>query len=116
MAASAMALLAGCPADAVVSALKDFEGLEHCLELVREFEGVDYINDSKGTNADAVVKKSLESFSRPVILIAGGRDKDGDFSLLSSLIKSRVKTRSHRRGKGQDKKSSWRSNRDHICG
>ena len=82
--------LPGCPADAVVSALKDFEGLEHCLELVREFEGVDYINDSKGTNADAVVK-SFESFSRPVILIAGGRDKDGDFSLLSSLIKSRVK-------------------------
>ena len=90
MAASAMALLAGCSADAVISALKDFEGLEHRLELVREFEGVDYINDSKGTNADAVVK-SLESFSMPVILIAGGRDKDGDFSLLSSLIKSRVK-------------------------
>jgi UDP-N-acetylmuramoylalanine--D-glutamate ligase len=90
MAASAMALLAGCPADAVISALKDFEGLEHRLELVREFEGVDYINDSKGTNADAVAK-SLESFSMPVILIAGGRDKDGDFSLLSSLIKSRVK-------------------------
>jgi UDP-N-acetylmuramoylalanine--D-glutamate ligase len=90
MAASAMALLAGCPADAVISALKDFEGLEHRLELVREFEGVGYINDSKGTNADAVVK-SLESFSMPVILIAGGRDKDGDFSLLSSLVKSRVK-------------------------
>ncbi|MCG2709903.1 MAG: UDP-N-acetylmuramoyl-L-alanine--D-glutamate ligase [Thermodesulfovibrionales bacterium] len=90
MAASAMALLAGCPAEAVVSALKDFEGLEHRLELVREFEGVDYINDSKGTNVDAVVK-SLESFSMPVILIAGGRDKDGDFSLLSSLVKSRVK-------------------------
>jgi len=90
MAASAMALLAGCPAEAVVSALKDFEGLEHRLELVREFEGVDYINDSKGTNVDAVVK-SLESFLMPVILIAGGRDKDGDFSLLSYLVKSRVK-------------------------
>jgi len=90
MAASAMALLAGCPAEAVVSALKEFEGLEHRLELVRGFEGVDYINDSKGTNIDAVVK-SLESFSNPVILIAGGRDKDGDFSLLSSLVKSRVK-------------------------
>ncbi|MCX5718122.1 MAG: UDP-N-acetylmuramoyl-L-alanine--D-glutamate ligase [Nitrospirae bacterium] len=90
MAASAMALLAGCPAEAVVTALKDFEGLEHRLELVREFEGVDYINDSKGTNVDAVVK-SLESFSMPIILIAGGRDKDGDFSLLSSLVKRRVK-------------------------
>jgi len=90
MAASAMALLAGCPAEAVVRVLKEFEGLEHRLELVREFKGVDYINDSKGTNVDAVIK-SLESFSRPVILIAGGRDKDGDFSLLSSPVKSRVK-------------------------
>ncbi|RJQ41739.1 MAG: UDP-N-acetylmuramoyl-L-alanine--D-glutamate ligase [Nitrospiraceae bacterium] len=90
MAASAMALLAGCPSEAVVKVLKEFEGLEHRLELVREFEGVDYINDSKGTNVDAVVK-SLESFSVPVILIAGGRDKDGDFSLLSPLVKSRVK-------------------------
>ena len=54
-------LLAGCPAEAVVSALKDFKGFEHRLELVREFEGVDYINDSKGTNVDAV-EKSLESF------------------------------------------------------
>ncbi|MDI6744046.1 MAG: UDP-N-acetylmuramoyl-L-alanine--D-glutamate ligase [Thermodesulfovibrionales bacterium] len=90
MAASAMALLAGCPAEAVVTVLKKFEGLEHRLELVRKFEDVDYINDSKGTNVDAVVK-SLESFSMPVILIVGGRDKDGDFSLLSSLIKRRVK-------------------------
>ena len=116
MAASAMALLAGCPAEAVVSALKDFKGLEHRLELVREFDGVDYINDSKGTNVDAV-EKSLESFSRPVILIAGGRDKDGDFSLLSSLIKSRVK-KLVLIGEARDKikRISRRTDRDCICG
>ncbi len=90
MAASAMALLAKCSVEAVRNALMEFPGLEHRLEFVREFDGVDYINDSKGTNVGAVIK-SLESFSRPVILIAGGRDKAGDFTLLRKLIKEKVK-------------------------
>ncbi|MDP3110706.1 MAG: UDP-N-acetylmuramoyl-L-alanine--D-glutamate ligase [Thermodesulfovibrionales bacterium] len=90
MAASAMALLAKCPVDAIVKTLKEFPGLEHRLEFVRDLDGVDYINDSKGTNVGAVIK-SLESFSGPVILIAGGRDKAGDFSILRPLVKERVK-------------------------
>ena len=90
MAASAMALLAACPMRAVIDSLKDFPGLEHRLEFVKELNGVAYFNDSKGTNVDAVMK-SLESFSSPVILIAGGRDKAGDFSLLRSQVKERVK-------------------------
>jgi len=90
MAASAMALLAGCPVEAVIDSLRRFEGLEHRLEPVRELGGVTYINDSKGTNVGAVLK-SLESFSNPVILIAGGRDKAGEFSLLRDPVKERVK-------------------------
>lgn len=90
MAASAMALLAKCPPEAVINTLKEFPGLEHRLEFVRRLEGVDYINDSKGTNVGAVIK-SLESFSGNVILIAGGRDKAGDFSVLTPLVKERVK-------------------------
>lgn len=90
MASSAMALLAGCPPDAVASVLRGFPGLEHRLEFVREFEGVRYINDSKGTNVGAVIK-SLEGFSEPVILIAGGRDKAGDFAPLRPLVKEKVK-------------------------
>ena len=90
MAASAMALLAGCPAEAVIDSLRRFEGLEHRLEPVRELGGVTYINDSKGTNVGAVLK-SLESFSNPVVLIAGGRDKAGEFSLLRDMVKERVK-------------------------
>jgi UDP-N-acetylmuramoylalanine--D-glutamate ligase len=90
MAASAMALLAGCPVGAVIDALREFPGLEHRLEFVRELNGVSYFNDSKGTNVGAVIK-SLESFSAPVILIAGGRDKAGDFTVLRHLIKERVK-------------------------
>lgn len=90
MAASAMALLARCPIEAVKDSLKEFSGLEHRLEFVREIDGVKYFNDSKGTNVSAVIK-SLESFDSPIILIAGGRDKAGDFSLLRDLMKERVK-------------------------
>jgi UDP-N-acetylmuramoylalanine--D-glutamate ligase len=90
MAASAMALLADCPAEAVKESLKEFPGLEHRLEFVREKNGVMYFNDSKGTNIGAVIK-SLESFQKPIVMIAGGRDKAGDFSLLRHLVKERVK-------------------------
>jgi UDP-N-acetylmuramoylalanine--D-glutamate ligase len=89
MAASAMALLAGSPLEAIRDSLREFPGLEHRLEFVREIDGIRYVNDSKGTNVGAVVK-SLESFTEPIILIAGGRDKAGDFSPLRSLIKERV--------------------------
>jgi UDP-N-acetylmuramoylalanine--D-glutamate ligase len=90
MAASAMALLANCPQEAVVESMKEFGGLEHRLELVRELGGVKYINDSKGTNVGAVVK-SIESFSEPLILIAGGRDKAGDFSVLRGPVSQKVR-------------------------
>lgn len=90
MAASAMALLAGCSDGAVTASLREFPGLEHRLEPVRSLKGVTYFNDSKGTNVGAVIK-SLESFTEPVILIAGGRDKSGNFSLLKQLIRERVK-------------------------
>jgi UDP-N-acetylmuramoylalanine--D-glutamate ligase len=90
MASAAMALLAGCPPSAVEGALLDFPGLEHRMEFVRELDGVKYINDSKGTNVGAVMK-SLEGFSEPIVLIAGGRDKAGDFNPLRPLIKEKVK-------------------------
>jgi UDP-N-acetylmuramoylalanine--D-glutamate ligase len=90
MAAAAMALLANCPHKAVTESLIEFEGLEHRLEFVREVDGVKYFNDSKGTNVGAVVK-SIKSFQEPLILIAGGRDKAGDFSLLRKLVGEKVK-------------------------
>ncbi|MCI0469830.1 MAG: UDP-N-acetylmuramoyl-L-alanine--D-glutamate ligase, partial [Nitrospirae bacterium] len=90
MAASLMGLLSGCAAESIVHTVETFSGLEHRLEFVREIGGVSFINDSKGTNVGAVLK-SLESFSEPIILIAGGRDKDGDFGALRPLVKERVK-------------------------
>lgn len=91
MSAAIMALLSGCSPDAVADTLADFPGLEHRLEFVREMNGVSYINDSKGTNVGAVVK-SIQSFAGPVVLIAGGRDKDGDFTELRPLVKDKVKS------------------------
>jgi UDP-N-acetylmuramoylalanine--D-glutamate ligase len=90
MAASLMAYLAGCGIEAIRETLRVFPGLEHRLEFVRELDGVKYINDSKGTNVGATMK-SLEGFSEPVILIAGGRDKDSDFALLRPLVGEKVK-------------------------
>jgi UDP-N-acetylmuramoylalanine--D-glutamate ligase len=90
MAAAAMALAAGADRESVADVLREFPGLEHRLEFVREKSGVAYINDSKGTNVGAVVK-SVEGFAQPVILIAGGLDKGSDFSPLYDLFKQKVK-------------------------
>jgi UDP-N-acetylmuramoylalanine--D-glutamate ligase len=91
LAAAAAAAAIGVPAAAIGSALTRFPGLPHRLELVAEAGGVRYVNDSKGTNVGAVVK-SLESYAGGVILIAGGKDKGGDFAPLRPLVKARVKT------------------------
>jgi len=90
MAAVTTARSFGCSKKAVQAILNRFEGLEHRLEFVREVGGVRFYNDSKGTNVGSVVK-SLQSFSEPVILIAGGKDKNGDLSPLGELIQKRVK-------------------------
>jgi len=90
MAALTTARLFGCSKKAIETVLNRFKGLEHRLEFVREVRGVRFYNDSKGTNVGSVVK-SLQSFSEPVILIAGGKDKHGDLSPLKALIQHRVK-------------------------
>ena len=66
------------------------KGSNIASNLSGSFEGVRYYNDSKGTNVGSVVK-SLQSFSEPIVLIAGGKDKEGDLSPLRDLIRSRVK-------------------------
>lgn len=90
MAAGTMALIAGAPAIAVQSAIDAFSGLPHRLEMVRQKDGVAYVDDSKGTNVGAVVK-SLASTPAPVILLAGGVDKGGSYEPLRSLVRERVK-------------------------
>jgi UDP-N-acetylmuramoylalanine--D-glutamate ligase len=90
MAALIMALDAGADPEACQAVLATFRGLPHRLEWVADIRGVSYYDNSKGTNVGAVAR-SLAHFDQPVILIAGGRDKDSDFSLLNDLIRARVK-------------------------
>jgi UDP-N-acetylmuramoylalanine--D-glutamate ligase len=90
MAAVTTARIFGCSRKAVQDVLNRFKGLEHRLEFVREIGGIRFYNDSKGTNVGSVVK-SLQSFSEPVILIAGGKDKNGDLSPLKEWVQKRVK-------------------------
>lgn len=89
MAAIGAAKCAGVSRRAIEQTLEDFPGLEHRLEFVREKDGVRYYNDSKGTNVGAVVK-SLASFSAPVLLLAGGVDKGGDYGPLAELVQKSV--------------------------
>jgi UDP-N-acetylmuramoylalanine--D-glutamate ligase len=90
MAAIAVAKAAGIEGDLIQKTLEGFSGLEHRLEFVREINGVQYYNDSKGTNVGAVAK-SLASFPGPVILLAGGVDKGGDYAPLQDEIKRKVR-------------------------
>jgi UDP-N-acetylmuramoylalanine--D-glutamate ligase len=91
MAASLMALLAGCEPKDIREVLKSFRGLEHRCEFVREINGVRFVNDSKGTNVGAAIK-SIEGFRKELlVLIAGGRDKKGDFNKLAEAARGRLK-------------------------
>jgi UDP-N-acetylmuramoylalanine--D-glutamate ligase len=89
MAALAATLLMGCEADCAQAVLESFPGLHHRMELVGNAGGVPWYNDSKGTNVGSVVK-SLESFAGGVTLIAGGKDKGGDYGPLAGLVRERV--------------------------
>ncbi len=89
-AAAAAALALGLPERAIAKALREFRGLPHRLAMVAEIDGVRYVNDSKATNVDAM-KRALESFPEPLTLIAGGRDKDGDFVSIKPLVMERVR-------------------------
>lgn len=68
----------------------EFKGVEHRLEWVRTLNGVDFINDSKSTTAEAT-RWALENINKPLFLICGGRNKKIDFSTLKSLVQRKVK-------------------------
>lgn len=84
------ALAAGGSKEGINAALAGFKGLPHRLEYLAAFKGVDFVNDSKATNTDAAAK-ALETYSRPQIVIMGGRDKDSDFQRLTKVVKKHVK-------------------------
>jgi UDP-N-acetylmuramoylalanine--D-glutamate ligase len=89
-AASLAALAAGATLGAIQRTLDHFEGLAHRLEHVATINAVHYYNDSKATNVDGVLR-ALECFSKPVLLLMGGRDKGGHFKMLQDSIRKHVK-------------------------
>ena len=90
LAAAAAALLSGIDCQTIAAALSTFPGVPHRLEPAGVLGGVKYVNDSKGTNPESVLK-ALDSFQEPIILIAGGKPKGSDFTRLAGRIRSRVK-------------------------
>jgi UDP-N-acetylmuramoylalanine--D-glutamate ligase len=90
LAAALAARAAGAPAAAIGRALAEFRGVADRLEYVATVRGVDYINNTMCTNVDAAVR-SLEAYSRPVVLIAGGKDKGSDFGPLGTAIARRAR-------------------------
>jgi UDP-N-acetylmuramoylalanine--D-glutamate ligase len=90
MAAVLAALVIETPAYAVQEGMNGFKGLSHRIELIDTFRGVAFYDDSKATNIDAAIK-SVTSFSRPVVLIAGGMHKGSDYLPLVNAAEGRVK-------------------------
>ena len=89
LAAVAVGVLFGLAPDAIRRAAAAFEGVEHRLETVALVDGVRFVNDSQGTQPDAVIA-ALRAFDPPIVLIAGGRDKDVDLSALPPVVAERA--------------------------
>lgn len=85
-----VALCAGIEKECIQEIMLEFKGLHHRIEHVANISGVDFYDDSKATNVDAAVK-SIEVFDRPVILIAGGVHKGGEYEPLVTVSRQCVK-------------------------
>lgn len=88
--AGLIALLVGIKKDTIQQSLGSFTNAPHRMELVREIEGVKFINDSKGTNVEATAY-ALDAFQNPLIWIAGGVDKGNDYQTVKSIVEEKVK-------------------------
>jgi UDP-N-acetylmuramoylalanine--D-glutamate ligase len=89
LAATACALWTGIAPETIRRGIARFRGVPHRIEFVRDFKGVHYYNDSKGTNVASTIK-ALESFSERIVLIAGGLGKGQDFMPLAVAAHGRV--------------------------
>ena len=89
LAAVAVGLHFGLAPEAIRQAAAAFEGVEHRLQRIAILDGVQFINDSQGTQPDAVMA-ALYAFDPPIVLIAGGRDKGVDLSGLANVVAERA--------------------------
>jgi len=75
---------------AILKGLKTFQNVPHRMEYIRTLNGVDYINDTKATNVDAV-KYALMAMEKSIVWIVGGQDKGNDYEEIMSLVKEKVR-------------------------
>lgn len=90
MAAALAAQLSGISPAHIKATLRNFKGVEHRQEVVREINGITYINNSKATTVEAV-EMSLKSYEQPIVLMMGGKDKGNDYSAIYDLVRKKVK-------------------------
>ncbi len=90
MQAICVARLIGLSEAQIRKGLQTFKNAPHRLELIRTVDGVDYVNDSKATNVDAAYY-ALECQTKPVVWIAGGKDKGNDYTAIEELVRKKVK-------------------------
>ena len=90
MAAIAMAQALGVPMETILAVIRDFRAVEHRIEFVATKSGVDYYDDSKGTNPDAAIQ-GIRAMSKPTVLIGGGYDKESDYDEWIESFEGRVK-------------------------
>ena len=90
LAAIAAAVIMGIEKEHIANTLINFPGVAHRLEPVASIAGVEYVNDSKGTNPDAT-EKALAAFNQPIVLIVGGKDKGSSFTQLLEGNKEKIK-------------------------
>jgi UDP-N-acetylmuramoylalanine--D-glutamate ligase len=91
LAAAAAAHAFGVTADSIRAGLRAFEPIEHRLEPAGDVAGVEYFNDSKATNPDAVLKALTAFGDRPLVVLLGGRNKDNDFGPLAVAVAARCR-------------------------
>ncbi len=90
LAACAIAHFAGIDAAVIAKVLREFQGVEHRIELCNEIDGIRFVNDSKGTNPDAAIR-AIEAMKKNIILIAGGYDKGASFEEFVGAFGDKVK-------------------------
>jgi len=102
LAASAAAVAAGVNLASIRKAIMAFSGVAHRLETVRELNGIKYINDSAATMPEAAIS-GIKSFSEPIVLIAGGSDKNLDMTEFTKIICAKAKGVVFLKGAATDK-------------
>jgi UDP-N-acetylmuramoylalanine--D-glutamate ligase len=90
LAAAAAATLVGVEPPAIAEAVRTFAGVEHRIEFVATISGVEYFNDSKATNVDATIK-ALDAFPGNLLVILGGKDKGGDYTILRKSLREHAR-------------------------